>query len=365
VIQRLDLVSITLIIKKRMDTFLESRSLQSEAEDDSRVISNYERYIAKQVRAFRLRYFCFLSCNSFGKYIKRRVVHGKAVYVALLLMFLERLAYASGTGNITEPFLRTFNLPSIFQSLIEITLFDMLAQVMFPLAGFLGDRFIGRFRTMHISMWLLFVGYSMLTFISSFEGAYDTNKDHHYNRELLPVSFVLVAIGSAGFQANMIPLGADQIITGPSDEISAYFFWYYWVRNLGYSIVVLTFACSFPYYTTVFGFIAVISIALGLVIIQFTSQWFYIDETKHNPLMLVFRVVKFAIKVERPKLRSAFSFTGIEAPTKMDLAKETHRGKFTNVEVEDVKTFLRLIVFLLSLLGVLVVYSGVSYSRYT
>lgn len=105
---------------------------------------------------------------------------------------------------------------------------------------------------------------------------------------------------------------------------------------------------------------ATVCIALGLIVLQFTQNKLFSNNKRHNPYKLVLQVVKFVIAVKRPHLRSAFSYTGVEAPSRMDLAKEIHGGQFTNSEVEDVKTFLRLLVFLPSLVGVLTVYTGVS-----
>ena len=323
--------------------------------------SNYESVIQREVQAFRLRYLCSQSATRFGQYVRRRTLHGSAVYITLFLMFLERLAYYAIVGNITEPFLYSLGIPEMYKSLIQTALFEMVANVMFPIFGFLGDRYIGRFRTVHISMWILLAGYISLAVSSSFDPNHvDHDINHHVNRYLLPICFIVISVGSAGFQANMIPLGADQIMGRPSDEISAYFYWYYWIRNVGALIFVLTFTCYFPYNSTVFGCMSAICVSVGLILLQFTRNKLYIDSRQHNPYKLVFQVISFIARVKRPQLRSAFSYTGVEAPSRMDLAKKVHGGKFTNCEVEDVKTFVRLLVFLLSLVGILTVYTGVS-----
>ncbi len=330
--------------------------------DKSPKKSNYEAVIRREVNVFRASYLCSQSVTKFRQYLSRRTLHGSAVYIALFVMFLERLAYYAVISNITYPFLKSFDIPSIYISLIQAAIFEMAANILFPIAGFLGDRYFGRYRTAHASMWLLFVGYISLTFTSSFEPTYDEHLiNNHWNRFFLPVYFLIISMGSAGFQANMIPLGADQIMGRPSDEISSYFYWYYWIRNSGALIIVSNLVCPFSYKNTMFGFVSTVSIALGLIVLQLTHNKFSNDKKQHNPYKLVLKVVKFVLSVERPHLRSAFSYTGVEAPSKMDLAKEIHGGQFTNSEVEDVKTFLRLLVFLPSLVGVLTIHTGVSY----
>ena len=328
--------------------------------------STYEDMIQREVKKYRVKYFCCSqSCSKIWRYMKLRCLHGTEVYLALFLLFLERVAYFAVTGNIIDPFLKYFdNVPPVYRALIQTAIFQASFQLMFPIAGFLGNRFIGRFRTAHISLWLLLFGYVLLTFVSSFEPSYEKHHESdsgsQANRYLLPVCFVIITMGSGGFQANMIPFGADQIIGRPSDEISAYFFWYYWVRNVGFISAALSILCLFNYSSTVFGFVATLSISLALIVVQFTQHRFFIDKERYNPLKLVYRVVKFAATVKRPIWRSAFSYTGVDAPSRIDLAKEVHGGWFTNVEVEDVKTFLRLLVFMVSMIGVLIVYAGVS-----
>ena len=68
-------------------------------------------------------------------------------------------------------------------------------------------------------------------------------------------------------------------------------------------------------------------------------------------------MLRYASTAKRPLERSAFSFDGRPMPSRIDLAKQTHHGIFSDEKVEDVKTFLRILVFLVSLLGFLCVYT--------
>ena len=319
----------------------------------------YEAQIKKQVKAYRLSYLFRQSCSSFCQYRQRRTPHGAQIYIVLFLIFLERLAYYSVVSNITEPFLEMINVSRVYRSLIQIVLLDVTAQLMFPIAGFLADRYFGRYLVIHVSLWLLWIGYASMTFISTF----DDGSMYSWNRYLLPVCFVVISMGSAGFQANMIPFGADQIEYRASDELSSYFYWYYWVRNLGAILFFISFTCtelSLQLRISVFGIVSTTCITVALVTNQIVKHKFHPSQERYNPMKLVVRVLKFVYYVRRPKYRSAFSYTGVDAPSRMDLAKEIHGGRFTNAQVEDVKTFLRLLLVLLSLMGVLVVYTGVS-----
>ena len=69
----------------------------------------------------------------------------------------------------------------------------------------------------------------------------------------------------------------------------------------------------------------------------------------------MYRVLKFATQNKYPVNRSAFTYWEEEIPSRIDLGKTKYGGPFTTEEVEDVKTFFRI----LTLLGVLCVFSSV------
>ena len=73
-------------------------------------------------------------------------------------------------------------------------------------------------------------------------------------------------------------------------------------------------------------------------------------------------MLRYAAAAKRPAERSAFSYDDRPEPSRIDLAKETHYGIFRDEKVEDVKTFLRILVFIALLFGYLCVLSLVSYS---
>ena len=57
----------------------------------------------------------------------------------------------------------------------------------------------------------------------------------------------------------------------------------------------------------------------------------------------MYQVLKYAIKTKQPQHRSAFSYCEDDLPSRIDFGKSKYGGPFTTEQVEDVKTFLRLI----------------------
>ena len=77
------------------------------------------------------------------------------------------------------------------------------------------------------------------------------------------------------------------------------------------------------------------------------------EPVTQNPFKLIYKVIKYAIKNKYQRYRSAFTYCEDELPSRIDLGKSKYGGPFTIEQVEDVKTFLRLLV-ILALISVLV-----------
>ena len=71
------------------------------------------------------------------------------------------------------------------------------------------------------------------------------------------------------------------------------------------------------------------------------------EPVTQNPFKLVYSVVRYAIKHKHPECRSAFTYCEDESPSRIDFGKSKYGGPFTTEQVEDVKTFLRLILVIL------------------
>jgi hypothetical protein len=62
-----------------------------------------------------------------------------------------------------------------------------------------------------------------------------------------------------------------------------------------------------------------------------------------NPYKLAYKVIKYALKNKHPQRRSAFTYCEDELPSRLDFGKSKYGGPFTTEQVEDVKTFLRVL----------------------
>ena len=81
------------------------------------------------------------------------------------------------------------------------------------------------------------------------------------------------------------------------------------------------------------------------------KKYLVIDRTGQHPLKLIYTVLKYSWKHKVPERRSAFTYWEEHIPARIDLGKSKYGGPFTTEEVEDTKTFLRILLLLLSLVG--------------
>ena len=231
-------------------------------------------------------------------------------------------------------------VPAIFLLLRSLHLLFCLPM------GFLADRYFGRTKVVIYSWIFLFTTQCLLTIhVAVFE-----SYTHHYLPE---AAFIVLTIfictihaaGLAGVHVNLVPYGVDQLTGAFADELGSYFHCYYWCRSAG-----VFFVCTFSSYLLGFfnaGYVllvATVSCATGTVINLLGMSWFTQAGAVGNPLLLILRVLRNAATAKKP------AHGGPEL-SRLDLVKQTHAGHIKDVEVEDVKAFLRILGILASLVG--------------
>ena len=294
---------------------------------------------------------CLKLCNA----RRARQISGIPVFVVLVLFFFERLAYYSTLG---------YAFPAIGSDVFARTVaFNLIAQLMYPIAGWLADYKVGRHNMMLAGLFLLFVGYSSFSLTVSFYYFYPS-ADHLLQRSgLLYVCVVVISMGTAGFQANAIPFGADQIMFGTSEQLSSYFHWYYWTRNFGCVFALIPcLVMNDPKIVLAVSLNSVFYVSIALVTDSCCRNTLFMEPTRKNPLKSVLKILWFTVTAKRPQRISAFGYDGRDRPSRIDLAKAKHGGICSVDEVEDVKTVLRLVPTMLAIGGVSLLYTGVSSS---
>ena len=152
------------------------------------------------------------------------------------------------------------------------------------------------------------------------------------------------------YTAVMLPFLSDQIIDATSDELSSVVRWYYWTQYIGIGLsCIIKYFCSISYLYAV----STLLCAMPFSVIAFSDclcqQWLDRTHKVTNPIKLIIQVLNYTRKHSYPERRSAFTYIDEEQPTRMDYGKKKFGGPFTEEEVEDVKTVLRLLPLVICL----------------
>ena len=252
----------------------------------------------------------------------------------------------------------------------------IFAYLAFPVAGWLADAKYGRQKVINMSVWLMWWGLlimvvSLLLVVPSSLFPIQNQhqcKDSRTADIVFPLSFtflgislVLINIGAGGFLPNILPFIIDQLPEASSSLLSSYVRWYSWALCVGhfFGLFPLFFLMSDtppPPVKPVIGLFAVHSLVVITNI--FCQNLFIQSQGYDDPYKNVFSVVHFACKHKAPIKRSSMTYCESDLPSRIDLAKTKYGGPYTNESVENVKTFFRILLVLLTLGGYYFGYSG-------
>ena len=125
-----------------------------------------------------------------------------------------------------------------------------------------------------------------------------------------------------------------------SADITRFLKWYIWVWLIGF-VLMHTFKKCICNELASIPLPACLTLALCL---DFNfNHWLIKEPVSKNPLKLIYRVMHYAWKNKYPRQRSAFTYCDDKRYSRMDFAKQKFGGPFTTEEVEDVKTFWRIL----------------------
>ena len=254
-----------------------------------------------------------------------------------------------------------------------------LVMLIYPLSGFVADICCGRYKTVIGSFCLLVCSCGAFT-IGCILAMTSIDHKKHIPDQIFDsgkyvlvvialVAFLLFTIGLSGFQANYIQLGLQQLNDAPSEYLGLFIHWAIWTFQVAapllHTLFVL-YACS-QSKSLLYALLSLpplcFVILLSVLIFSCSKKhWFYSEPGQHNPYTTVARVLNFARKHKSPLQRSAFTYHYSERPTsRIDLAKERYGGPFTTEQVEDVKSFLRILGVLIALGPIFILEVPVSY----
>ena len=228
-----------------------------------------------------------------------------------------------------------------------LLLIPMIAFV--PIAGWLADVRYGNFKVFRFGVLLLFFStvLTCICLIIQREGVHPTVT------MIATTAAVLVAyLGASACIVTALQLGLDQMPDASSDNIISFIKWFIFsiIFGVWISEIILnsTISCAFvhPYNELVFFSLYPV-FAMSILccsIFLLAPKWLIIEPKSPQSLKIIYQVLKFAAKHKAPLNRSALTYWEEDIPSRMDLGKSRYGGPFTTEQVEDVKTFFKIIV---------------------
>ena len=218
--------------------------------------------------------------------------------------------------------------------------------VLLVIAGWLADVYFGRYKVMKVSIWIMWlgsVGGTLLLVI------YSLSSVDALKYVSIVVAYACVTIGYVGFIVNAIPFGTDQMLGASSEIISAFIHWFAWAYYTGnvsgYIVSFLPCIGMGDDQTCLASMLFAAAVSSVALCLDFLCQnWLVIEPVSQNPLKSIYSVLKYAATHKHPARRSALTYWEEDIPSRIDLGKSKYGGPFTTEQVEDVKTFFRLLV---------------------
>ena len=315
-----------------------------------------------------------------------RYPKGKASKLVFLLNVIVMYAYGAAITGVVDIFQmedtpeeKRRKLPIDQTSLhfIKLLFQYCIIRIFFPVTGFIADVYIGRWRMIYLSLLLLLTGYIIIVVAFTVEGRSSNDIPLWVENVINSIGFLFISVGGGAFEATIIPFGVDQLQGASSAEISSYFYSFYFSRNFGMGsglVVSVILSCigirfiqieDIPQQPQLYGMVqplvttAILSV--GLVLMICFHHWFFKNTLWENPVKLIAKILCYTATVRRhlPVRNRAFRY-GEERKKRIELAKIAYDGKFSDEKVEDVKTFCRIFLILLTLTPVMFSMNGVS-----
>ena len=239
----------------------------------------------------------------------------------------------------------------------------------YPVAGLLAETLLTRYKVMMIGTVTAVIGLAIAS-LSAIAGTIIVIG--HYGKDiniititvLIPVvpGFIIYHFGLGLFEANAIQFGTDQLQFANNEELSKFVQWYFWTLYAVQSILssLLLYSRSFldyEYIVWIWLLVSFVALVCSLLAVVITCcccrHHLFTEPVCHtNPVKQIIKVLSFTAQHKQPVRRSAFTY-GELPPSRLDLGKKRYGGPFTTEQVEDVKSFGRILLMLLTLFGVL------------
>ena len=256
-----------------------------------------------------------------------------------------------------------------YHVLVPYNLLQGTAYLLYPVFGWIAEVYFSNFKMIKWSFVIVLIC-SMAVVLYSALSVFVTQQVplNLFNIAFVVVYLLISTVGLGMFESNAIQFGMDQMLEASSEQLSSFIHWYFWCAHVGslvlFYIVVGMFFCLYDckielvQVDTIYRWVLLIySILLSIVCLSIVLYIYCSKKNLHNAqssrnsLNIIFGILKYSWRHKAPVWRSAFTYWENNIPSRIDLGKDKYGGPYTYEEVEDVKSFFRLLLLILSLFG--------------
>ena len=217
----------------------------------------------------------------------------------------------------------------------------------FALLGLIADVWTGRYKIIVTGIFLCFFAW-ILSGVNFIIITYWSNVPLFY--AIFVLGCLCATIGYTGLRANIVQFNLDQVVGASANELSAIIYWH----SINVPVIFTIFQlgrCSFHFFLLLLFVVMGVIVSVVLITHSFFKHWLEATPLIINPIKLIAKVLNYARKNKYPRNRSALTYWEENYPSRLDLGKEKYGGPFTEEEVENVKTVLRMIPLMTCIVG--------------
>ena len=175
------------------------------------------------------------------------------------------------------------------------------------IAGWLADTHIGQYKMVRISNWIMWIAAVIATTSSVVAHLYESYDGFH--SYLVAVALLAMAVGLGGFQAIIIQFGLDQLHDASTSEIKSFIVWFVWSAYCQGIPMDFGFACLNNRASRIYKLLFVcVNLSLAMILDYSCNHCLIKVPIQQNPLKLVYKVIRYAIRNKYPIHRSAFTY---------------------------------------------------------
>lgn len=265
---------------------------------------------------------------------------GRKLLVTICILvteLCERLTFYVVTANLVLFCSSELKLDSPWPS-VKNYLFQGTCYLIPLFGGWLADAYLGRYNTIFGSSLLYVAGTIVLA-------AVPLNIDINHKKlswsdsqkqprlAFFVCALLLIAFGTGGIKANVSPFGADQVEQDGPRAVQTFFNWFYWFINFG-SLIAFTLVVKVQEKNLFEGYaITAGTMFLAMIVFVTGRNKYVVKPPGGSQLSETGKIIYNAIK----------NRDSPDAKMWLDNAKSRFGGKYTDGQVEDVKSLLRVI----------------------